>query len=56
MIERIDAARDKYFRLMFSDWPPQDVEELTRLLRRFADGWNKGMPRLSKDEPTQVGE
>jgi len=36
MSRRIDAAREKMFRAMFKDWPPEDVAELTRLMAKFA--------------------
>jgi len=36
MSRRIDAAREKMFRAIFKDWPPEDVAELTRLMAKFA--------------------
>ena len=36
MSERIDAAREQMFRSIFSDWPPGEVSELTRLMEKFA--------------------
>ena len=36
MSERIDVAREEMFRSIFSDWPPEEVSELTRLLEKFA--------------------
>jgi DNA-binding MarR family transcriptional regulator len=41
MIDRIDAARERYFRQMFADWEPGEVAELTRLTRKWADAWRK---------------
>jgi len=37
MTERIDAARARIAQTLFADWPPGDVAELVRLMRRFAD-------------------
>ena len=36
MTQRIDAARERMFRAIFSDWPPEEVLELTRLMGKFA--------------------
>jgi len=36
MTKRIDAARERMFRAIFSDWPPEEVSELTRLMGKFA--------------------
>jgi DNA-binding MarR family transcriptional regulator len=33
---RIDAARERMFRSIFSDWAPEEVSELTRLMGKFA--------------------
>jgi DNA-binding MarR family transcriptional regulator len=40
--ERIDAARVRMFRAIFSDWPPEEVTELTRLMGKFASAMRKG--------------
>ena len=37
MIATLDAAREKMVTGLFADWDRQDVSELVRLLRRFAD-------------------
>ncbi len=36
MTERIDAERERMFRSIFSDWAPEEVSELTRLMGKFA--------------------
>ena len=36
MTERIDVARERMFRSIFSDWAPEEVSELTRLMGKFA--------------------
>nr|MBO2468140.1 MarR family transcriptional regulator [Xanthomonadaceae bacterium] len=36
MTERLDQARARLAREVFRDWPERDVEELVRLLTRFA--------------------
>ncbi|WCM90503.1 MarR family winged helix-turn-helix transcriptional regulator [Acidovorax sp. NCPPB 3576] len=37
MTTRIDAARKRMAQAIFSDWNEHDVEELSRLMRKFAD-------------------
>jgi len=37
MTQRIDAARERMGQAVFADWSEQDVEDLARLMRRFAD-------------------
>lgn len=37
LTEKIDLAREAMARSIFADWPEQDVVELIRLMRRFAD-------------------
>ena len=37
MTEAVDAARDRIGRAIFATWEPHDVEELVRLMRKFAD-------------------
>ena len=49
MIDLIDAARERYFRGMFTDWDPAEVAELTRLMRKFADAWREASPAPSVD-------
>jgi DNA-binding MarR family transcriptional regulator len=50
MIDLIDAAREKYLRRMFADWDDAEVEELARLMRKFADAWRDVSPAPSSDE------
>ena len=42
MTDAIDAARERLVRSMLSAWSEQDLEDLTRLLRRFADDMMAG--------------
>ena len=42
MTKRIDAARERMFRAIFSDWPPEEVSELTRLIGKFAAAVREG--------------
>jgi DNA-binding MarR family transcriptional regulator len=42
MTKRIDAARERMFRAIFSDWPPEEVSELTRLMGKFAAAVREG--------------
>ena len=37
MTDLVDAAREKIGRAIFETWEARDVEELVRLMRKFAD-------------------
>ena len=37
MTDKVDVAREKIVRGLFADWEQDDVRELIRLMRRFAD-------------------
>ena len=37
MTDKVDVAREKIVRTLFADWEQDDVKELIRLMRRFAD-------------------
>lgn len=37
MTEAVDAARDRIGRAVFADWDAGDVDDLVRLMRRYAD-------------------
>lgn len=37
MTDRVEAARDQLGRVVFAAWPPEDVAELVRLVRKLAD-------------------
>lgn len=37
MTQRIDQAREKIGRAIFASWDAQDIDDLARLMRRFAD-------------------
>jgi erythromycin esterase-like protein len=37
MTDRVDAARERMGRAIFESWDRHDVEELVRLMRKFAD-------------------
>jgi DNA-binding MarR family transcriptional regulator len=37
MIDRIDAARERIGRSIFESWNEQDIDDLVRLMRKFAD-------------------
>jgi DNA-binding MarR family transcriptional regulator len=43
MTNLVDAARDRIGRAIFASWEPHDIDELVRLMRKFADAM--------KDEP-----
>ncbi|CAH0274070.1 hypothetical protein SRABI05_03637 [Agrobacterium fabrum] len=42
MTGKVDNARDKMAREIFADWDEDEVKELVRLLRRFADAVTGG--------------
>jgi len=37
MTDLVDAAREKIGRTIFETWEAHDIEELVRLMRKFAD-------------------
>lgn len=37
MTQRIDQARERIGRAIFASWDAQDIDDLARLMRRFAD-------------------
>ena len=37
MTDRVDAARDRIGRAIFETWDPREIDDLTRLMRKFAD-------------------
>jgi DNA-binding MarR family transcriptional regulator len=43
MTNLVDGARERMGRAIFASWDPRDVEELVRLMRKFADAV-KGEP------------
>jgi DNA-binding MarR family transcriptional regulator len=45
MTDRIDAARERIGRSIFETWDEQDIDDLVRLMRKFADA--------VKDEPAE---
>jgi DNA-binding MarR family transcriptional regulator len=44
MTDKIDAARERMARAVFANWDPHEVDELVRLMRKFADAMGKGPP------------
>jgi DNA-binding MarR family transcriptional regulator len=44
MTDRVDAARERLGRVIFDTWDSEDIDELVRLTRKFADA--------IRDEPT----
>ena len=50
MSERIDAARERMFRSIFSDWAPEEVAELTRLTGKFAAAMREGRSRAAASQ------
>jgi DNA-binding MarR family transcriptional regulator len=44
MTDAVDAARERIGRAIFAGWDERDVEELVRLVRRFADAVNGYAP------------
>jgi DNA-binding MarR family transcriptional regulator len=44
MTDAVDAARERIGRAIFAGWDERDVEELVRLVRKFADALNSDAP------------
>jgi DNA-binding MarR family transcriptional regulator len=38
----VDAARERIGRVIFETWEPHELDELVRLMRRFADAFKEG--------------
>lgn len=47
MTDRVDAARDRFGRAIFKTWDAHDIEELVRLMRKFADAVTGDLPSVS---------
>jgi DNA-binding MarR family transcriptional regulator len=47
MTDRVDAARDRIGRAIFKTWDAHDIEELVRLMRKFADAVTGDLPGVS---------
>jgi DNA-binding MarR family transcriptional regulator len=47
MTDRVDAARDRIGRAIFETWDAHDIEELVRLMRKFADAVTSDLPGVS---------
>lgn len=47
MTDRVDAARDRIGRAIFETWDAHDIEELVRLMRKFADAVTGDLPSVS---------
>jgi DNA-binding MarR family transcriptional regulator len=46
MTNLVDAARDRIGRAIFETWEPREVDELVRLMRKFADALNGEPPAV----------
>jgi DNA-binding MarR family transcriptional regulator len=42
MTNQIDAARERFGRSLFKSWDTQEVDDLVRLMRKFADAVKEG--------------
>jgi hypothetical protein len=42
MTQAVDAARERIGRLILKTWDPRDIDELVRLMRKFADAMKDG--------------
>jgi DNA-binding MarR family transcriptional regulator len=47
MTERVDAARDRIGRAIFKTWEARDIDDLARLMRKFADAMKDDPPNVS---------
>jgi acyl-CoA reductase-like NAD-dependent aldehyde dehydrogenase len=50
MTDKIDAARERRVRAAFQTWDAHDIEELVRLMRKFADTAKDDSEVLSRRE------
>jgi DNA-binding MarR family transcriptional regulator len=46
MTDRLDAARDRIGHAVFKKWDKRDIDELTRLMRKFADAMTVDPPAV----------
>ena len=46
MTDRVDAAREKMGHAIFAAWEEQEVADLVRLMRKFADGITADLPNV----------
>ena len=46
MTDLVDAARDRMGRAVFQSWERSEIDELVRLMGRFADAMAEGPPRV----------
>jgi DNA-binding MarR family transcriptional regulator len=54
MTDAVDKARERLGRTIFATWDERDVEELVRLMRKFADAVSGDM-QANRDFPSQYG-
>jgi DNA-binding MarR family transcriptional regulator len=47
MTDLVDAARERMGRAIFETWDQQDVDELVRLMRKYADAMKSEPPNVS---------
>jgi erythromycin esterase-like protein len=48
MTDMVDSARDRIGRAIFESWDTREVDDLVRLMRKFADALNEA-PAASAD-------
>ena len=46
MTDRLNAARERIGRAVFKSWDKRDIDELTRLMRKFADAMTVDPPAV----------
>jgi DNA-binding MarR family transcriptional regulator len=51
VVEQVDAARDRLGRMVFADWESQDIDDLVRLMRKFADALQRDPRDRDAAEP-----
>jgi len=44
MTDMVDSARERIGRAIFETWDARDIDELVRLMRKFADAFNQRPP------------
>jgi DNA-binding MarR family transcriptional regulator len=56
MINLVDAARERIGRVIFETWDVRDIDELARLMRKFADAVNGEPPGVSENQSLPLGQ
>jgi hypothetical protein len=56
MTDRVDAARETIGGAIFKTWDPEDIDDLARLMRKFADALTAEPPSATAARRVAVSE